>query len=145
MKTHENTGDSAGQELRAHELPGIDETFVRANWKYIRVHEQATTHEVRKDWHGYVFVDAITREILLGSGNRTERWVAAADFTRDRLEEIRQLRRDVSGVNRTLSNLGTLITERDEDCASSVRAWCSAARILARLEAQLAELMKGMK
>ena len=67
-------------------------------------------------------------------GINFDSWSAAAEFTRNRLEEIRQVLRDIQFIQEYL----------DQSCDSSWRP-IAAQSILVRLQAALAELKRGMK
>jgi len=80
-------------------------------------------------------------------------WAAAAEFTRNRLEEIRQVEEEISLVDRQIvggvSIVISSIPEDEEEDAQARREeticnsrWC---RILAREQAALAELKRGMR
>lgn len=109
-----------------------DEEFVRGVWEKVQRHDQRHMHQSPNEWHGYVIVDTGISEVMIGSGTRKEAWLAAAEFTRDRLEDVQELREEMREVE-FIS--GPFSGERGE-------SW---KRILARLNAELARLTAGMK
>lgn len=102
--------------------------YVRANW----------------EWAHYL---PNFRCVVISDGNQAtdpstrfdgpEAWAAAAEFTRERLEQIRQLEEDCAMGRRLLSEAA----EFDENSRDS----CIFSRILARLESALADLKRGMR
>ena len=79
-------------------------------------------------------------------------WAAAAEFTRNRLEEIRQVEREIEELL-TFSGSGGDWCEwgiegpyvADKEVASLIRGYTTRCRILAREQAALAELKRGMR
>lgn len=67
-------------------------------------------------------------------------WSAAAAFTRERLEEIRQLEREIEVVEGARDVCGMW-----KGTTAYVRQHCTWSRILSRLQSALAELKKGMR
>ena len=95
-----------------------NEEMVRAAWEL--------THRCDGSYRGY------PRGVVLlqdkhGHWLDFTSWAAAAEFTRERQEEIRQLREEIFYSN----------------CGPNAIPVCK--RILARLEAELAKLRQGMK
>jgi hypothetical protein len=108
-----------------------DEKFVREHWESVREHDQRSLREAPKDWHGFVLVTKGHGEEMIASGNQAERWAAAAKFTLQRLEEIRQVEEEIAEI-----------TELAEQGSTRPGARL---RILARRQAALSDLRKGMK
>jgi len=82
-------------------------------------------------------------------GINFDSWAAAAEFTRDRLEEIRQVEREIGFIERQLAvqphyddMVGPWSAEDVRNSARNVATW---SRILAREHASLAALMRGIK
>lgn len=105
-----------------------DEEFVRANW--VEVYNDG--YSVR-----LILPEALWIEAPKFSG-ALSRWSAAAAFTTERLEEIRQLREEIALVADWKD--GTLGMGRE-----STIERCRWARILIRLETTLADLKRGMR
>lgn len=104
-----------------------DEEFVREHWELVDFSDGPYTAVVYRH-------DEDTIETIhgLGSGEHAQSaWFAAAEFTRKRLEEIRQLREEIEVVGKA----ATVFPFYADRCS----------RILARLERELGELTKGMK
>jgi hypothetical protein len=80
-----------------------------------------------------------------------EAWSAAAEFTRERLEQIRQVEQEVGKVDYEQNEAFMLIRDVPpksvhlEMIVMWVRSLCATSRILAREQAALAELKKGMR
>ena len=110
-----------------------DEQFVREKWEEVREQVQACVHEAPVNQHGFVFVRCGEDEEMIGSGTYRERWAAAAEFTRNRLEQIRQVEEEIEEIRGPLC--------RDQACVRCVIH----TRILAREQAALADLRRGMK
>lgn len=117
-----------------------DEEYVRAHFP--DAHELQGRYGTCIVW--------LHQEVIVGD------WAAAAEFVRDRLEQIRQLERQIEWCKAGLSDWYDPIywhwdeNEREEE--SVVRTRASNARddvtgrlIVARLESALAELRRGMK
>lgn len=92
---------------------------------------------VRQHWF-LVLDDGYSVEVVNGikfAGNRN-RWSAAAEFTRNRREQIRQVEREIEAV-RAAQEYWIRYTDDPKICLWS--------RILAREQAALAELRRGMR
>ena len=101
-----------------------DEKFVREHWPYL--HQGEATNRI--------YLNGLDTN---SSQTAFVDWAAAAEFTRQRLEEIRQTQEGIeilSRVGATGNTNGQL-----QDCARAI------ARILAREQELLASLKKGMK
>jgi hypothetical protein len=104
--------------------------------EYVRTHWRAQAGQIGA---GYWKVVGITsdRAIHLGDGSgNAEAWSAAAEYTRNRLEEIRQ----VDGEIILLRGMIALLASEQGDLTAPIYA-----RTIARLEAILADLKRGMK
>ena len=114
-------------------MMGADEKFVREHWVGQDPIEALVIDDPMPE-----FCSASVR--IRGFGpcfyrsTLEEAWASAAEYTRNRLEEIRQVLRDIQFIQEYL----------DQSCDSSWRP-IAAQSILARLQAALAELKKGMK
>jgi hypothetical protein len=98
----------------------------------------------------YVSV-ARTGWVFMG-GSEQEAWSAAAEFTRNRLEEIRQLDDEIGMIEcRIAFSLGEVAhvlageQRNPESIAIGVKWGTRWSRILSRLEAIRADLTRGMK
>ena len=124
----------------------------------VGVEEQMNEDErlVRKTWNS-VELDSgrwgasvkINCERPLGvSSTKTDAWSAAAEFTRKRLEEIRQVEEEIKALARN-SYVGYeyyyQVLEGVRDIVPRVRHHHALSRILAREQAVLGALKKGMK
>lgn len=131
-----------------------DEEKVRAVWANVRIHEQGCVKEAPNQWHGFVMVDIGNgighgREVMIASGTRAKRWAAAAAFTDERLEEIRQLREEIAWIKQASyagddSFSQSWGYDARENCTRTIRH-CRASRTLDRLEAILAEKTAGIR
>jgi len=108
-----------------------DEEYVLAKWD--RVEECPRTDGTHLTWRislgGWGFTKASIPDNWARS--KAEAWSAAAEFTRDRLEQIRQVREEIAML------AGKLLLE-DKDMAAM-------RRVLDRENAELAKLTAGMK
>jgi len=95
-----------------------DEEYVRSRWKKAYQYQSLS---------GVPFIQFGPHALAT--------WSAAAEFTRQREEEIRQLLEEIAQAKRWI----------DLDLRKSIHNMDASYRILARLESALAELLKGMK
>lgn len=123
-----------------------DEKFVRENWEYVEL----CFHPIV--WWVIVGGDFGSRYALKNRGSDTEAWSEAAEFTRERLEEIRQVEREISEL------LAFCGTEEDwvkwcvdgpyvpnKEVSALIRNYITRSRVLAARKEALSELRKGMK
>ena len=101
-----------------------DEKFVKEHW--LGVYQGKVTRRIYRNG-----LDMIPNQISCLD------WATAAEFTRQRLEEIRQVEEEI-GI---LSRVGAIGNTNGQlqDCARAI------ARILAREQEHLASLRRGMK
>jgi hypothetical protein len=112
-----------------------DKEFVLAHWGN-------GFDENYTDDHQFFFIADI--------GVNFDSWSSAAEFTRSRLEEIRQLERDIDRIENcfwSASNWQDNLDDLEEQgqVVDAVRQQCADVRIVSRLQAALAELKRGMK
>ena len=67
-------------------------------------------------------------------------WAEAAAFTRDRLEDIRQIKEEVNVIEGSLAQRGRGLGD-----SAYIQRWCRLSRILARLTEAMGDLKRGMK
>lgn len=127
----------------------MDEEFVRANCN----DPLHTTHTYGGSACAIVSAD----NVRLGFGvNEAEAWSAAVEFTRDRLEQIRQLETEIEAQSHRERQCAGLWWEWANDpegahpsqsdyIVREVRKYVREKRILSRLESILADLKRGMK
>jgi hypothetical protein len=121
-----------------------DEEYVRAHWEF------CSTSRANSLWGVHV---GSRGELTLVPHPLVETepdaWAAAAEFTRERLEQIRQLEEEITQIQ---CDIVRASKEADEwqsggmDVLASSwndTEWCYS-RILARLESALADLRQGM-
>ena len=101
-----------------------DEKFVREHWDDVK--------NIATPRHPFPVVQG--KDFAIPFAEWDEGWKAAAEYTRNRIEEIRQVLRDIQFIQEYL----------DQSCDSSWRP-IAAQSIFARLQAALAELKRGMK
>ena len=135
-------------------MMGADEKFVRAHWEWVDVREAQPYEGVKQGkWVARLPLLPFSQ---IGFENAEEAWKAAAEFTRERLEGVRQLREEIGQMgdlrdmkyidilNATETNgVGDLIDDNDW-IVTIVRDLCEYCRTLKRLETILAELKRGM-
>lgn len=136
--------------------PMTNREFVEQHWEKARCCFQPKRSDYREMVYWWVLADG--KGPLCESVYRSEQetWSAAAEFTRERIEEIRQIRRQIEWCEAGLSGWFDPIywhwdqNEREEE--SVVRSRSSNARedvtgrlIVARLAAALADLQRGMR
>jgi len=100
-----------------------DEEYVRSKWRNC-----ATKRDEHNRWLMFTN-NAMYRAVFADSLEKL--WAAAAEFTRERLEQIRQLEEEIAWLSD-----GIDVTGDDEPIGE---------RILAREQAALADLKRGMK
>ena len=130
-------------------MMGADEKFVREHWVGQDPIEVLVIDDPMPE-----FCSASVR--IRGFGpcfyrsTQEEAWAAASEFTRNRLEEIRQLECDIDRIEYyfwSASNWQENLDDLEEQgqVVDAVRQQCADVRIVARLQAALAELKRGMK
>lgn len=126
--------------------PKEAEAYTRARWKDVQFHESAYAATVYRP-------DEDTIETIHGigsGGTAAQAWLAAAEFTKQREEEIRQKRIEVT-TQRTRAMMleakvqGSIAFGKSDEAAVAATELCVESRILAILESQLAALLVGMK
>lgn len=124
--------------------PKEAEAYTRARWKDVQFHESAYAATVYRP-------DEDTIETIHGigsGGTAAQAWLAAAEFTLQREEEIRQKREEIDLTQRLTKDSEAFSRNRNftpqhrQDCHVENVVF---KRILAVLEAQLAALLVGMK
>jgi hypothetical protein len=127
-----------------------DEEYVRANWEWAACWEPNNDVEFGHDeWIVGIADKACSpsTESRFDANSKAGAWSAAAEFTRERLEQIRQLDEEIEVVAQQVVMASNWIVSCGENlegerCAKAhIEKW---SRILARLEAALAELRQGM-
>ena len=115
-----------------------DEEYVRSKWKDV---------ENYKDFGMYVSLRSDSETVSTWSS-----WYAAAEFTRNRMEEIRQVEREIEVLESWITNrLSWILPINDSlawegpGLANKARYVITYSRILAREQAALDELKRGMK
>jgi hypothetical protein len=107
-----------------------DETFVNSIWADVGVYGYGGTTR-------YVYLGRAYREF---SGvNESAAWSAAAAFTRERLEAIRQLREEIAEQSSAFEKRHCF------EHVQCIRRRARQARILSRLESELPRLSAGIK
>jgi hypothetical protein len=104
-----------------------DEEFVRAHWEEPTYFRPAHVINVSS---GY------TQDSVVSGESEDAAWSAAAEFTRERLEQIRQIKQEMS----LLGGMVVLLSVEPGDETAPIYQ-----RTIARLEAALADLKRGMK
>lgn len=104
-----------------------DEETVKAAWVNIGEYDYGGSTK-------YVYLADAPREFS-GTG-KAKAWAAAADFTRDRQEQIRQVREEIN----LLLSMVILLTTEPGDLTAPIYE-----RTIARLESILTDMRKGMK
>jgi hypothetical protein len=106
-----------------------DEEFVRSVWRKVHVTKQRN--------HRPYWVHSTTTYLGNGPfGTESEMWSAAAAFTRERLESVRQVEEEIEWIQDCIDMSGIVHPERGIP---------EQRRILARLESIRADLKRGMK
>lgn len=119
-------------------MADTDREFVEQHWENTAMHfDRGIGRHIfftNNDLYRAVDADSIT-----------ELWSKGAEFTRERLEEIRQLEREIEKVrSMRVSNLAHAISysRGSEEYGRDAAEWGS---LTSRLESLLAEKRKGMK
>lgn len=113
-----------------------DEEFVRAHWERAEFCPKPRSQEGCISLGGRGFTRLTVSDTISGyAGTESLAWQAAAEFTRERLEEVRLAKIDVAQVEHKL--FISCGIDNCEQCAS-------AKRILAREQAHLESLRRGM-
>jgi hypothetical protein len=126
-----------------------DEMYVRSKWIDVSIsnYHQYGKVELPVYWE-IRFADGIAQS---GYDTAAKAWSAAAEFTRRRLEEIRQVEREIQLYTRLDEKFWeywthVAATHWDwEDMSEAIREWCCKARILARELQVLAKLKRGLR
>jgi hypothetical protein len=125
-----------------------DQEYVRANWIRAELCPCPYNNRFNTSLGGRGFTLSNPSE----EDTPEEAWSAAAEFTRERLEQIRQLEAeiDAADVMRKSSTAAVkgAVLRGEHDLPfllEDVRSTCAWQRILARLEAALDDLNRGMK
>jgi hypothetical protein len=113
----------------------------------------ANEEYVRSKWDSVQEIDSTTVEIITFDGARRfyglrHKWELARAFHDARLEEIRQVERELDMISRQLDaqpDAEQVMFYSAEDVRNSQRNVCSWNRILSRTQAHLEQLKKGMK
>lgn len=140
--------------------PKEAEAYTRARWRfpatYVRDLDSYGTdqfriylHPVKRKWSdadGYI---KMFQEDDSPSG-RLKAWLAAAEFTKQREEEIRQKQAEIAWLSDEVASSLDMTQQGTENgdifiAGFGAKALATQSRILATLEAQLAALLVGMK
>lgn len=108
-----------------------NEDYVRSVWRNVREYADRTSCAV------VILTGSDAEDVHSSDFERTTKesaWSAAAQFTRDRLEQVRQVREEIEVVRRR--------KHEDGKYPAIAAVW---SRILARLEAELTRLTAGMR
>lgn len=105
-----------------------DEEFVREHWEHV------DTHKADEHSEPWIFFTSNALYMAFRAENRAELFAKGADFTRKRLDQIRQVEQEIMWVKGN-GHMG----ECEFDCCKTRN------RIIAREQAVLAELKRGMK
>jgi hypothetical protein len=108
-----------------------DEEYVRGVWEEANAGDDAAGVLAGPYW-----VCIYDRKRWFYGHTEADAWSAAAEFTRNRLEQIKQVEEEI----RLLQSMVILLRSEPMDATAPVYR-----RTIARLEAALAELRKGMK
>ena len=118
---------------------GADEKFVREHWDLV--------HRCDGSYRGYPCNTVLVQD-MNGHWFDFDSWSAAAEFTRNRLEEIRQVDEEIrllKGYNKSnkscSENSFSELRSREQHTTSFI----TVGRTIVRLQAALAELKRGMK
>jgi hypothetical protein len=106
-----------------------DEEFVRQHWEGARCRKEERFHP----WNGFEIVVSDRYCALAVRGSEAEAWSAAAEFTRKRQEQIRQVEEEI----RFVESFSCVATNMADEAARL--------RTRDRLKAALADLKRGMK
>lgn len=123
-----------------------DEEFVRAHWEQ----PELTDHTIccAEDESDAPYRVQIGLIVCKWAASPEGAWSAAAAYTRERLEEVRQLRREVDYMRREWQTVSVWVdvdmTDGNSD-VDGVRDLHVCSRILSRLESILADKLRGMR
>jgi hypothetical protein len=140
---------------------GADEKFVRDNWAHVRSWVRDLDSYGTDQFNVALFLNAKDAKWRNNPfqgwqedyGKEDAVWSSAAEFTRSRLEEIRQLRAEIDrwtpDVDQSSEDWREWAHERapsaDQNYVrEAICGHCRDVRTLARLQAALAELKRGM-
>ena len=107
------------------------EEYVRSKWKEVHVRKR------RDIKSGMCFLIVMGRHSTLWYGNERAAWSAARAFTEEREREIAEVEEEISEIE------DDILSYSSHDNADSFAVIYR--RILARLQARLAELRRGMQ
>lgn len=126
-----------------------DEEYVRSRWKYTH---RIMSHVVEPGTHRIEVGEGgqNAKLIVKGAHSTTEAWHAAAEFTRERERQIAEIRSEIDEVKEWVESSRDMAIQAvgngDAHIAGiGAAALFTEARILGRLQSQLAELRRGMK
>jgi len=132
-----------------------DEEMVRAAWEVIRVvYGPGNPHEKPSERLAYVVYSLPTGpDTTIAGCKQFEVWAVAAEFTRERQEQIRQLQEEIARERRFHVSCEEWVdwikdvagSMDSDDVVHAMRGHHANCRIRARLEAELAKLQQGMK
>ena len=125
-------------------MMGADEKFVREHWAYVRSWVRDLDSYGTDQFNVALFLNAKDAKWCDNPfqgwqedyGKEKAVWASAAEFTRNRLEEIRQVEEEMM----LLRSMVILLDSEPGDLTAPIYK-----RTLARLQAALAELKRGMK
>jgi hypothetical protein len=149
METDRNFAEKRGhQESGCEGERMTDEQFVREHWERIDAHDWV--NHINGDTGFLIAIEPSCEDGSIGIGMefheeakpKSQAWSAAAEFTRDRLEEIRQLEEEIAMVRGDRDDMLRHINFHELEWIVECARW---SRILARLESALEDLKKGMK
>jgi hypothetical protein len=142
-------------------MMGADEKFVREHWAHVRSWVRDLDSYGTDQFNVALYFDEKDAEHHSGDYFQrwqedndckgfNEVWSSAAEFTRSRLEEIRQVEREIDRIENyfwSASNWQENLDDLEEQgqVVDAVRQQCADVRIVARLQAALAELKRGMR
>lgn len=117
-----------------------DEEVVRAAWERTDLYDNRLC-----TWGDTMFFVSIFPHNLPLSLTPDEAWAAAAEFTRDRQEEIRQLREEIKELDEWNGTWDEYLSSGYPIRPGTIIGMIRGFRTSARLEAVLTDLKKGMK
>lgn len=121
-----------------------------ANEEYVRSKWDCCRYQLEADGYAIILADGMFARVgIYRQQSEAQAWSAAAEFTRQREEEIRCASQDVFSLNEQIdTNVDILHTMPEIDAPFSVSIGEDLARlgrILAREQDALADLKRGMK
>jgi hypothetical protein len=120
-----------------------EEEFVRGVWEWVIVRKR----DDRLEWEWFGSLTFQAGPLLRDT--EAEAWSAAAAYTRERLEQVRQVTREIEVCGRWSHTYTMRVTDsylpNKYNIVGPVRDFIACTRICARLEAELASLTAGMK